>query len=124
MTFSFALHLFFHLAVPVAVALLFYRDQWQRASLLMLAGLLIDLDHLAATPIVDPDRCSVGYHFLHSYWLSAVYVALAIIPKTRLIGLGLVIHIVLDTGECIKQGNLILPQLSEFGAIHLWPIPA
>lgn len=68
----------------------------------MLAGILIDADHVLANPIVDPDRCSVGLHVLHSYWLILLYVVLSIVPKTRLIGLGLVIHIVLDWLECVR----------------------
>ncbi|WP_225986685.1 DUF6122 family protein [Rufibacter sp. LB8] len=62
--------------------------------------MLIDLDHLLADPIVDPNRCSVGFHLLQQYWLVPVYVVLAIVPKTRLIGLGLVIHILLDWLDC------------------------
>ncbi|QCR24860.1 hypothetical protein C1N53_03210 [Pontibacter sp. SGAir0037] len=89
-----------HIAVPLAVAWLFYRNYFKRASLIMLAGLLIDADHLLATPILDPNRCSVGYHLLHSYWLVPLYVLLALFPKTRLWGLGLVIHIVLDFLDC------------------------
>ncbi len=69
----------------------------------MLAGLLIDLDHLLADRILDPNRCSVGYHLLHAYWLIPLYILLAFIPKTRLIGLGLVIHIILDWLDCYRQ---------------------
>lgn len=67
----------------------------------MLAGWLIDVDHLLVRPILDPERCSVGFHLLHSYWIIPLYLLLTIIPKTRLIGLGLVIHIVLDYIECV-----------------------
>ena len=105
---AFLLHMFFHVAVPVGVAALFFRKDFRHASLLMLAGILIDIDHLAASPILDPTRCSVGYHLLHSFWLIPVYVTLALYPKTRLIGLGLVIHIVLDTAECVRQGQPLL----------------
>ncbi|MFD3000898.1 DUF6122 family protein [Pontibacter toksunensis] len=104
---AFLLHLFFHVAVPVAVAALFFRKAFWRATLLMLAGILIDIDHLAASPIVDPNRCSVGYHLLHSFWLIPVYVALAFYPKTRLVGLGLIIHIILDTTECVRTGTSV-----------------
>ncbi|SIR40081.1 DUF6122 family protein [Pontibacter lucknowensis] len=97
---SFAIHMFLHLAVPLAFAALFYREQFIRASLIMLAGLAIDADHLLVRPILDPWRCSVGFHLLHQYWLIPVYVVLALIPKTRLIGLGLVIHIFLDWIDC------------------------
>jgi hypothetical protein len=98
---KFIIHIILHVAVPLAVAWLFYRDDFRRASLIMLAGLLIDLDHLIADPIMDPDRCSIGFHPLHTYWIIPVYVILAIVPKTRLVGLGLVIHIVLDYIDCI-----------------------
>ena len=97
---GFILHMVLHVAVPVGVAWFFYRPQFRRAALLMLAGILIDADHLLADPILDPDRCSVGYHLLHQYWAVGVYLVLAIFPKTRLIGLGLVIHIVLDWIDC------------------------
>ncbi|PVY42169.1 DUF6122 family protein [Pontibacter virosus] len=100
MTLSFAIHIILHMAVPVLVAALFYRDQLRYASLMMLAGWLIDLDHLLVTPIIDQDRCSVGFHLLHRYWIVPLYTVLALIPKTRLIGLGLLIHIVLDWTDC------------------------
>lgn len=98
---GFIFHLFLHVAVPLAVAWLFFRPQLKRAALLMLGGILIDLDHLLAEPIIAPDRCSVGYHLLHSYWLIPLYVLLALIPKTRLVGIGLVIHIFLDWLDCL-----------------------
>ena len=108
----FLLHMFLHIAVPFAMAAIFFRKNFWRAAWIMLAGILIDLDHLAASPIVDPDRCSVGYHLLHSFWLIPVYTALALYPKTRLIGLGLMIHIILDTAECVRTGNAVLVSFS------------
>ncbi|MHC2992541.1 membrane protein [Pontibacter sp. HJ8] len=102
MTFAFAFHLFLHAAVPAIVAGLFFRPDFWRAFLLMMASMLIDVDHALADPVIDPDRCSVGYHLLHNYWLILLYLVLALIPKTRLIGLGLVIHIALDWLECIR----------------------
>jgi hypothetical protein len=110
----FLLHLFFHIVVPVAVAALFFRKNFRKAALLLLAGILIDIDHVTASPIVDPDRCSVGYHLLHSFWLIPVYLALALYPKTRLIGLGLVIHIILDTMECIRTGTGLSVLLASY----------
>lgn len=101
MSLGFLWHLVLHLAVPVAVAWLFFRSDFKRAALVMFSTMLIDLDHLLADPIVDPNRCSVGFHPLHSYWILPLYVLLCFFPKTRLIGLGLVIHIALDWLECI-----------------------
>jgi len=66
----------------------------------MMATMLVDLDHLFANPIYDPDRCSIGFHPLHHPWFVIVYLALCLIPKARLIGLGLVIHMCLDAIDC------------------------
>lgn len=87
--------------VPLVVALLFYRERWLRAWLVMLATMVVDLDHLVADPIYDPGRCSIGFHPLHSYPMIAVYALLTIPRKTRLVGLGLVIHMVLDGLDCL-----------------------
>jgi hypothetical protein len=98
---GFIWHLVLHLIVPLAVAWLFFRPIFKRATLIMFAGILIDLDHLLADPIVDPGRCSVGFHLLHSYYVIPLYLLLSFFPKTRLIGLGLVIHILLDWLACL-----------------------
>ncbi|MFB9864899.1 DUF6122 family protein [Rufibacter immobilis] len=90
-----------HLVVPVVIAWLLFRPIFKKAALLMLAGNLLDLDHLLANPIIDPNRCSVGYHMLHQYWLIPLYVFLAVFSKTRLIGIGLVVHIILDYTDCL-----------------------
>lgn len=90
-----------HLLVPVATARVFYREMFLRASLVMLATMAVDLDHLLADPIYDPSRCSIGFHPLHTYPMMVVYVVLAAWSKTRLIGLGLVIHMVLDGVDCV-----------------------
>ena len=67
----------------------------------MILGMLIDLDHLLATPIFAPNRCSINFHPLHSYYAIAIYILLLIPKKTRLIGLGLVIHILADSVDCL-----------------------
>lgn len=86
--------------IPLFVALIWYKSQWKIAFLIMISGMLIDLDHLLATPIFDPNRCSINFHLLHSYYAMIVYVLLLIPKKTRLIGLGLVIHIFSDVVDC------------------------
>ncbi|WP_372755518.1 DUF6122 family protein [Mariniflexile sp.] len=89
-----------HFVLPLAVALLFYKSNWKFAYVIMVLGILIDLDHLLATPIFDPNRCSINFHPLHSYYAMVVYLLLLIPKKTRLIGIGLVIHIIADTVDC------------------------
>ena len=93
-------HLLLHGLVPLAVACTVFRRDWARAFLLMMAGMVIDLDHLLAQPIYDPGRCSIGFHPLHSMLPIAIYVAMLAHEKTRLLGLGLCIHITLDSLDC------------------------
>jgi hypothetical protein len=89
-----------HCIVPAAVVAVFYREKWMPAYLSMMAAMLVDLDHLLATPIYDPQRCSLGFHPLHGWLPIIFYMALCVHRKTRLIGLGLVIHMGLDAMDC------------------------
>ena len=95
------IHLLLHVALPAAVAGVAYRGRFLRAWLIMLAALLIDVDHLFADPVYDADRCSIGFHPLHQYPLIALYALMALWPKTRLIGIGLLLHIFLDGVDCV-----------------------
>lgn len=94
------LHILLHFLVPVLVATTFFRSYWTRAYLLMLATMVVDLDHLLADPIYDPSRCSIGFHPLHQPWFIVFYLALCLFPKTRIIGIGLVLHMALDSIDC------------------------
>jgi len=96
-----AVHLLLHLLVPGLVAVIWYRRRWLRAWLLLLAGWLIDLDHLLADPVYAPGRCSIGFHPLHTAPAIVVYGALVIPQRTRLFGIGLLIHIGLDAIDCM-----------------------
>ena len=87
-------------------ALTLYRQRWLHSYLIMLAGMLIDLDHLLATPIYDAGRCSIGFHPLHTFIPIACYVAALAWPKTRLLGLGLCIHVVLDAFDCFNTSGV------------------
>ena len=82
------------------MALGLYRTRWLSRYALLLAGLAIDLDHLMANPIYSADRCSVGFHPLHTAIPVAIYVLVLLPPKTRLLGIGLCIHILLDAIDC------------------------
>ena len=95
------LHLVLHVAVPGLVAGLFFRDRWKTAWLVMLATMVVDLDHLLADPIYDPERCSIGFHPLHTLPAIALWGLLAVPKRTRLIGLGLLIHMALDALDCL-----------------------
>ena len=98
-----ALHLALHLLVPCAIAWIFFRSQWRRAALIMLATMVVDADHLLASPIFDPNRCSIGFHPLHSWVAIACYVA-AVVPRaTRIVGIGLLTHMILDGSDCLAM---------------------
>lgn len=103
MTFASLAHLVLHAAVPAAIAWFFFRRQWRRALLVMLATMLIDLDHLLADPVYDPQRCGIGFHPLHTAPAIALYALLAVLPATRLVGVGLVVHMALDSADCAIQ---------------------
>lgn len=93
-------HYSIHFILPLLVAIIFFKSKWKFAYLLMILCMLIDLDHLLANPIFDPNRCSINYHPLHSYYAIIVYALLTLFKKTRIIGLGLLIHILADFADC------------------------
>lgn len=97
----FAIHYGIHFIVPVVVGFLFFPKQWKRASLIGLSCILIDLDHLLATPIFDPNRCSLFFHPLHSMWALSLYTLLLFFNKTRIWGIGLLIHLLADLEDCL-----------------------
>lgn len=95
------LHYGIHLACPLLIALLFFKSKWKIAFLIMISTMLIDIDHLLATPIFDPNRCSINYHPLHSYLAIALYIAMLFVNKLRILGIGLLVHIVADSIDCL-----------------------
>ena len=94
------IHYGIHFLVPLLIAAIFYRGSFFKTLAILYLGMLIDLDHLWANPIFDPNRCSVGFHFLHSYVAIGVYIASVFWKPTRIIGIGLLIHILADTVDC------------------------
>ena len=66
----------------------------------MMATMLVDLDHFLASPVYDANRCSIGFHPLHEYWFIGIYLAMSFFLKSRLIGVGLTNHMVLDALDC------------------------
>lgn len=100
MVFKFLLHYGLHFIFPVFIALLFFRKEWIKVYLIFLATMLIDLDHLLATPIFEVNRCSINFHPLHSYIAIAVYVVVLVYKKTKIIAIGLLLHIITDWIDC------------------------
>ena len=71
----------------------------------MVATMLVDVDHLLATPIYDDARCSIGFHPLHKIIPIILYCSACLYSKTRLIGIGLVIHMALDGIDCLLMNS-------------------
>jgi hypothetical protein len=112
------IHIALHFIVPLLVALAFYRSRWRYATGIMIATMLVDADHLLADPIYDPNRCSIGFHPLHTAPAIVVYAILFALPVAvgrkpdeqglhpmarviHLMGLGLLIHMALDGIDCL-----------------------
>ena len=96
------LHYFLHLGFPLLIAFVFYRENWNRAYLILLATMLVDLDHLLANPVFQADRCSINFHPLHTVYAMLGYVVLLFLGKPyRIIGVGLLFHMLTDFIDCL-----------------------
>lgn len=98
------IHYFLHLGFPLLIAILFFRNEWKKAYLILLLTMLVDLDHLLATPIFDPNRCSIGFHPLHSWYAIGAYFILLFFRKPfNIIGIGLLFHMLTDLLDCLMS---------------------
>ncbi|WP_317132562.1 DUF6122 family protein [Chryseobacterium sp.] len=93
-----SVHYFLHFVFPFFLAITFFKPFWRKAYLIMIATMLVDLDHLLANPVFDPDRSSVGFHILHSYPMVAVYFLGVVFLKGvyRVFAVGLLFHMFTD----------------------------
>lgn len=97
-------HYFLHLIFPLALAFIFFRKEWKKAYLILLVTMLVDLDHLLADPIFQPDRCGINFHPLHTYYAMGVYFILLFLRKPlNIIGLGLLFHMLTDYIDCLMM---------------------
>ncbi|MEI6455592.1 MAG: DUF6122 family protein, partial [bacterium] len=94
-------HYTLHLGFPLIIALIFFRDRWQWAWLILMLTMIVDLDHFAATPFFDPNRCSIGFHPLHSWIAIGIYFILLFFRQTRIIAVGLLFHMFTDLVDCL-----------------------
>lgn len=100
----FFVHYGIHFIVPIGIGFLFFKENRGNAIVILLAAILIDIDHLLANPIFDPNRCSIDFHPLHSYWAIGAYFSLVFLKKTRIFGIALLIHILADLMDCYLIG--------------------
>ena len=97
------IHYSLHFLVPGLIAYVFYRKEWKKVWMIFLGTMLVDIDHLLATPIFDPNRCSIGFHFLHTYYAIVIYALFFIFTKNkivRIIAFGLLFHMFTDYQDC------------------------
>jgi hypothetical protein len=94
-----------HFLAPFLLAKLFWGQRWRQAGAIMLGTMLIDLDHLLADPIFDPNRCSIGFHPLHTGWAAGGYAALLAIPdwRVRAVAVGCLWHLAVDYLDCLLR---------------------
>lgn len=99
------IHIALHILIPLGIAYGFYsKTDSRKVFLILISTMLVDLDHLLADPIYDPERCSIGFHPLHQFIPIGLYGLMTIFKRLRVIGLGLLIHMLLDLGDCISMG--------------------
>jgi hypothetical protein len=97
------IHYSLHLLAPGLLSYIFFKKQWKKAWLIMIATMLVDLDHLLADPIFDPNRCSIGFHPLHSFYAILIYFFMLIKKATRIVAVGLLFHMLTDLIDCYLQ---------------------
>ena len=95
------IHYGIHFMAPLLVALFFFKSNWKITFLILIATMLIDLDHLLASPVFDPNRCSINFHPLHRSYAIGLYAIGLCFKKTQLIAIGLLIHMIADTLDCM-----------------------
>lgn len=99
-------HYSLHFVAPMGIAYIYNRNDWKKAYWILIATMLVDLDHLLANPIFDPDRCSVGFHPFHSYYAILIYFFLLFPKRSRLVAIGLLFHMFTDAFDCFLQGTI------------------
>lgn len=62
--------------------------------------MLVDADHLLATPIFEKNRCSINFHPLHSYFAMGIYSIGLFLKKTRILCIALLFHMLTDFIDC------------------------
>ena len=114
------IHYFLHLIFPFFIAYGFFRKDWKKAYLILLATMLVDIDHLLANPIFQANRCSINFHPLHTYYAIIVYAIMLFFRKPfNIIGIGLLFHMLTDFIVCLMMYSECKDCFSDSPAIEL-----
>jgi len=98
------IHYFLHFGFPLFFALVFFKKDWKKVYLILIATMLVDLDHLFADPIFQANRCSINFHFLHSYYAMLLYLGFLFFRRPfNIIGIGLLFHMFTDYIDCMMM---------------------
>ena len=101
-------HYGLHFLAPGLMSWIFFREIWRKSWFLMILTMVVDLDHLLATPLFDAGRCSINFHPLHSYYAIGFYFLLLLVPNLyiRIIAVGLLFHMFTDWQDCLWMTQL------------------
>lgn len=114
------IHYFLHFVFPLFIAYSFFKKDWGKVYLILIATMLVDLDHLFANPIFQADRCSINFHPLHTYYAMIVYGGLLFFRKPfNIIGIGLLFHMLTDLINCLMMYSNCKDCLTDSPAIDL-----
>lgn len=114
------IHYFLHIGFPFFIAYGFFRKDWKRVYLILLATMLIDIDHIFANPIFQADRCSINFHPFHTYYAMILYVVLLFFRKPfNIIGIGLLFHMFTDFIDCMMMYSSCKSCMIDSPAIEL-----
>ena len=116
------IHYFLHFCFPFFIAFGLFRKDWKKVYLILIATMLVDLDHLLANPFFVKDRCSINFHPLHSYYAMVVYVIFLFLRKPfKIIGIGLLFHMLTDFIDCLimfTRCNVCLEDSAIFNVLN------
>lgn len=96
-------HYFLHFIFIGVIAYWYDRKNWKKGWLILLATMLVDVDHIVANPMFMADRCGIGFHPLHSeyvipfYFLGAIFLRRSVL---KLVAIGLAFHMITDSIDC------------------------
>lgn len=97
---KFTIHYSLHFLAPLLFSYFFFRENWKKVYLIFVLSMLVDLDHLLATPIFQENRCSINFHPLHTYIAMGFYVVGLFFKKTRILCIALLFHMLTDFIDC------------------------
>lgn len=97
---KFSIHYSLHFLVPLLISYIFFKKNWKTVYFIFILSMLVDLDHLLATPIFEKNRCSINFHPLHTYIAMGFYAIGLLFKKTRILCFALLFHMLTDYIDC------------------------